>query len=160
MKESESVSHSLCTILCDPPWTVTLQASLTVDFSRQKYWSQLPFPSLGDLPDPGIEPWSLLHCRQILYHLSHHGFDCSPSLLSFCRHLDLVFRFLGKSESLESQRCYLVYCIFQELMGLKWVMGETGEAERTSLVAPFCRIFSPSAFSAWGGFYMELEVHS
>ena len=36
-------------------------------FSKQEYWSGLPFPSLGDLPNPGIEP-SLLHCRQILYH--------------------------------------------------------------------------------------------
>ena len=38
------------------PWTVTLQASLFMGFSRQEYWSELPFPSLRDLPDPGIEP--------------------------------------------------------------------------------------------------------
>ena len=40
------------------PWTVTHQAPLSVGFSRQEYWSGLPFPSPGDLPDPGIEPWS------------------------------------------------------------------------------------------------------
>ena len=39
-------------------WTAALQAPLFMGFSRQKYWSRLPFPSLGDLPDPGIEPRS------------------------------------------------------------------------------------------------------
>ena len=40
------------------PWTVACQAPLSMAFSRQEYWSGLPFPSPGDLPDPGIEPWS------------------------------------------------------------------------------------------------------
>ena len=40
------------------PWTVARQASLSMGFSRQEYWSELPFPSPGDLPNPGIEPWS------------------------------------------------------------------------------------------------------
>ena len=40
------------------PWTGVYQASLSVGFSRQEYWSGLPFPSPGDLPDPGIEPRS------------------------------------------------------------------------------------------------------
>ena len=40
------------------PWTVACQAPLSMEFSRQEYWSGLPFPSLGDLPDPGIEPES------------------------------------------------------------------------------------------------------
>ena len=38
------------------PWTVSYQASLSMGSSRQEYWSGLPFPSPGDLPDPGIEP--------------------------------------------------------------------------------------------------------
>ena len=37
------------------PWTVACQAPLSMAFSRQEYWSGLPFPSPGDLPDPGIE---------------------------------------------------------------------------------------------------------
>ena len=37
------------------PWTVARQASLSMGFSRQEYWSRLPFPSPGDLPDPGTE---------------------------------------------------------------------------------------------------------
>ena len=39
-------------------WTVAHQASLFIGFSRQEYWSGLPFPSPGDLPHPGIEPGS------------------------------------------------------------------------------------------------------
>ena len=37
------------------PWTVALQAPLSMGFSRQEYWSGLPSPPPGDLPDPGIE---------------------------------------------------------------------------------------------------------
>ena len=40
------------------PWTVTRQALLSMGFSRQEYWSGLPFPSPGDLPNPGMEPGS------------------------------------------------------------------------------------------------------
>ena len=40
------------------PWTVAYQAPPSVGFSRQEYWSGLPFPSPGDLPDPGIESGS------------------------------------------------------------------------------------------------------
>ena len=52
-------------------------APLFIGFSRQEYWSQLPCPSSGDLPNSGIEP-GLLHCRQILYHLSQQG---SPAVI-------------------------------------------------------------------------------
>ena len=38
------------------PWTVAYKAPLSMEFSRQEYWSGLPFPSPVDLPDPGIEP--------------------------------------------------------------------------------------------------------
>ena len=40
------------------PWTVAHQAPPSMGFSRQEYWGGLPFPSPGDLPDPGIEPRS------------------------------------------------------------------------------------------------------
>ena len=59
------------------PWTATSQTPLSKEFSRQEYWSGLPFLSPGDLPDPGIE-FSLPHCRQTLYHLSHLGSPNSP----------------------------------------------------------------------------------
>ena len=41
------------------PWTAARQAPLSTGFSRQEYWSGLPFPSPGNLPSPGIEPPSL-----------------------------------------------------------------------------------------------------
>ena len=46
-----------CPILWDP-WVVAHQAPLSIGFSRQEYWSGLPFPPPGNLPDPGIEPAS------------------------------------------------------------------------------------------------------
>ena len=51
------------------PWTVAYQAPLSMGFSRQEYWSGLPFPSPRDLPNLGIEPGSL--ALQTLYCLSH-----------------------------------------------------------------------------------------
>ena len=51
------------------PGTVACQAPLSMGFSRQEYWSRLPFPPPRDLPNPGIEPGSYIG-RQILYHLA------------------------------------------------------------------------------------------
>ena len=72
------------------PWTVACQAPPSMGFYRQEYWSELPFPSPGDLPNPGSN-LGLLHCRHTLSHqgsaifynshsescevISHHGFD-------------------------------------------------------------------------------------
>jgi len=53
------------------PWTVAHQAPLSVGFSRQEYWSGLPFPSPGDLANQGIEPSSALAGR--FFKLSHQG---------------------------------------------------------------------------------------
>ena len=52
------------------PWIVA-HLPLSGEFSRREYWGGLPFPSPGDLTQ-GLNP-GLLHCRQILYHLSHQG---------------------------------------------------------------------------------------
>ena len=51
---SESEVAQSCPTLCDP-WTEAHQAPPSMGFCRQEYWSGLPFPSPGDLPDPGIE---------------------------------------------------------------------------------------------------------
>ena len=59
-----------CLTLCDP-MTIACQASLSMGFSRQEYWSGLPAtPSQGDLSDPGIKPASHVSCigRWVLYH--------------------------------------------------------------------------------------------
>ena len=54
---SESVNRSVVSDSVTP-WTVALQAPLCMGFSREEYWNGLPFPSPGDLPNPGIEPGS------------------------------------------------------------------------------------------------------
>ena len=63
------LSHCACVLICfsrvQPfvtPWTVACQAPLSMGFSRQEYWSGLPFPSPGALPHLGIKP-GLLHCQ-------------------------------------------------------------------------------------------------
>ena len=68
----EVLVAQLCLTLCDPMDCNAFQASLSMGFSRQEYYSGLPFRPPGNFPDPGIEP-GLLHCRQILYCLSHQG---------------------------------------------------------------------------------------
>ena len=49
------VVQSLLCLTLATPWTVTVQAPLSMGFSRHEYWSGLPFTSPGDLPDPGME---------------------------------------------------------------------------------------------------------
>ena len=67
------VVHSLsCVPLFCNPIDCSLPGSLSTGFSRQEYCSGLPFPSPRIFPTQGSNP-GLLHCRQILYHLSHQG---------------------------------------------------------------------------------------
>ena len=54
---TQSLSHVLLFVT---PGTVAHQTPLPMGFPRQEYWSELPFPSPGDLPDPGIKPESLV----------------------------------------------------------------------------------------------------
>ena len=54
-------------------WTEAYQAPPSMGFSRQEYWIGVPFPSPGDLPDPGIEPWSPCIIGRRFYRLSHQG---------------------------------------------------------------------------------------
>ena len=55
-----TLRHSSHVLLIVTPWTVACQSPLSMEFSRQEHWSGLPFPPLGDLPNPGIEPMSLV----------------------------------------------------------------------------------------------------
>ena len=60
MTLSENVSVRLSRVrLFVSAWTIACQAPLSMEFSRQEYWNGFPFPSPGDLPDPGIESGSL-----------------------------------------------------------------------------------------------------
>ena len=55
---SEEVKSLSRVRLLVTPWTIAYQAPPSMGFSRQEYWSGLPFPSPGDLPNPGIKPRS------------------------------------------------------------------------------------------------------
>ena len=71
----KSISCSVMSNHFATPQTVAHQAPLSMEFSRQEYWSGLLFPSPGIFPTQGSNP-GLLHCRQILYHLSYQGSPC------------------------------------------------------------------------------------
>ena len=64
-----------CLTLCDPV-DCSPQAPPSMKTSRQEYWSGLPFPSLGDLPDPGIEPMSPA-CQEVSLLLTISGKESS-----------------------------------------------------------------------------------
>ena len=75
------------------PWTVTYQAPLSMGFPRQEYWSGLPFPSRGDLPNPEMEP-CLLHWQVASLPLSHSR---SPRIsnIIWCLSFLVCLTFLG-----------------------------------------------------------------
>ena len=69
-----------CLTLCDP-WTVPCQAPLSMAFFRQEYWSGLPCPPPGELPNLGIEPVSVMSpalAGGVLYPMSHLGSPRQP----------------------------------------------------------------------------------
>ena len=82
-----TVSICVCVCVCyslsrvwlfASPWTVACQDALSMEFSRQVNWSELPFPSPGDLPNPGIKPgFSALQADSI--NLGHQGSQSSMS---------------------------------------------------------------------------------
>ena len=92
-----------CVQLLVTLWTIAYHAPLSKGFSRQKYWSGLPFPSPGYLPNPG-----LLDCRWILYQLSHKG---SPRILE-----RVAYLFSSRSSWLRNQTG--VSCIGD----LQWIL--------------------------------------
>ena len=104
----ELLSHIL---LFATRWTC--QIPLSMGFSRQEYWSGLPFPSPGDLPAPGH--LDLLHCRQILYCLNHQR---SPKVRLSSSNLDYLAQGLRKCRA--SLAC-LLYLLF-EGSGCHWTL--------------------------------------
>ena len=75
-----------CVRLFANSWIVGIQAPLSMQFSRQEYWSGLPFPSPGDLPDPEIKPASpacLLHCSRFFMLIHQRS---PPYWLGVLRH--------------------------------------------------------------------------
>ena len=115
-----------CSVVSDSaiPWTIACQAPLSMEFSRQEYWSGLPFPSPGDLPDPGIKP-GFQHCRQILYHLSHLG-----SLWKMSRSLRSWERVLQAEGALCSKG---IEVLEVNLRNIRVWFGENGEEDRRQI---------------------------
>ena len=99
-----SQSLQSCPTLCDPPWTVAHQAPLSMGFSRQEYWRELPFLSTEDHPNQGsklcLSP--LLCCRQILYLLSLQESHYHESCLS-------NYPLVAKTPILGSWLCWLSF---------------------------------------------------
>ena len=81
-------------------WTVAYQAPPSMEFSRQENWSGLPFPSPGNLPDPGIKP-GLPYCRQTFYRLSHQA-------TSYAWH-QLISEFEKLNLEIENNHLHLIY---------------------------------------------------
>ena len=101
------------------PWTVSCQAPLSMGLSRQEYWSGLPFPSLGDLPDPGIEPGSpALQAGSLPVELQGKIYI----YMCVCMYIRVYTVFLSRLSSLCSGNvngllCYLLKC-FKLVNGL------------------------------------------
>ena len=78
-RASLELSYSFVT-----PWTIACQAPLSMRFPRQEYWSRLPFPSPGNLPNPGIKPMSFVSsalAKWILYYCAtREAGKCFPSI--------------------------------------------------------------------------------
>ena len=81
------------------PWTVALQAPLSMGFTRQEYWSGLPFLSLRDLPNPGIEPTSPT--------LAGRFFTASPP----GKPINLLLKKIHHFPFLERERLCFLYCL-------------------------------------------------
>ena len=86
-------------------WTVAYQASPSMGFSRQEYWSGLPFPSPGDLPDPGIEPGSPA--------LEADALTSEPPML-------FLILFCSMSQILCSGTSYVKEAMIQKMLGRKF----------------------------------------
>ena len=118
-----------CVRFCVTLWTAANQAPLSTEFSRQEYWSGLPFPSPGDLPNPGIKPGSLM----------------SPALAG---------RFFTSSTTWEAQDRYICRYIFSTHNRKTYLMflickGKSCFHERQKItilsISPSVSLFSPSS---------------
>ena len=87
------LSHFSHVQLFVTPWTVPCQALLFMQFARQEYWSRLPFPSPGDLSNPGIKPQVSCIWQAGSFPLAPPG---KPSLTPKCQQIQIAKRDKGK----------------------------------------------------------------
>ena len=126
-------------------WSIAHQAPLSMGFSRQEYWSRLPFPFLGDLPNPGVEPKPLylLHCQAGSLPLVPPGKPCNsfpelaaPPDLPFVYSLFCVLHFFSPAFSALSLLYICLgyiwlppvlilrsFCFFSSLQSTGWRQG-------------------------------------
>ena len=93
----QSLSHVL---LFEIPWTVALQAPLSMKCPREEYWSRLPFPTPGYLPYPGIKPESLVSPA-----LAGGFFTTEPPGKPMV-HLKLTQYYVNYISKLDRKKCY------------------------------------------------------
>ena len=95
------------------PWTVVCQAPLFRGFSREEYWSGLPFPSPGDLPNPKIKPVApALQVDSKLFFKTHQFFLLNSSVVTI------------------GYYCYiLIRNIYQKILSLRWLDGITNSMD-------------------------------
>ena len=108
-----------CPTLCDPG-TVARQSSLSMGFSRQEYWSRLPFSSPRDLPDSGIKPGSpALQADSLLSGPQDYSIRQSTRLLQILN--KIIFQMHGVGKGTEKNLWpYLIY-LNSQLVGLRCV---------------------------------------
>ena len=101
-------------------WTVVRQAPLSVGFSRQEYWSRLPFPQSGNLPNPGIEPVSPAWAGRFWYlPLSHLG---SPIYDLFIIIIIIYFDAQIVSGFASGMAPQVVSCVLQIVLLILWAL--------------------------------------
>ena len=119
----EDMKSALCTCVWSlssvwvfaTPWIVARQAPLFMEFSRQEFWSGLPFPTPGDLPDPGIKPTSLAS-RALAGRFFYH--PCSLGSPALCLYTNVCiciyvcfFFFSHKGYTVCSSTFYFFYFV-------------------------------------------------
>ena len=118
------VSNSFAT-----PWTVACLAPLSMGFPRQEYWSGLPFPSPGNLPDPGSNP-CLLHWQAESLPLSHWGspMDITPTI----KYLRLASRASFLSQLSALWMCWWIFFAMFLKVG-RWLNKNCSFLEKTQI---------------------------
>ena len=120
---SEPVSRVQLSVI---PWTVALQAPLSMEFSRQQYWSGSPCPSPGDLSDPGIKPgFPALQADSLLtvwatkeaWFGLRDGFDLRIQIMCICLVHNKHLKVLDSSISLVfiCWHCCCKYMVFKRI---------------------------------------------
>ena len=108
----------MCVISCSimsnsvAPWTVACQDPLSMEFSNQEYWSQLPFPPRGDLPNPGTEPVSCVFTTSTTWE----ALASIKLHILLKKNLNLLFAFIPSSYFLFY--IWFIYIFFFFLIGL------------------------------------------